>query len=249
MAKKTFDLAKLNSKACEYFYQGYDIFFIHGWFSAYLSAPSDSEEDDVIPTYMILNEDKIADEKLFTKFIDELMLMFSDIADSIYEKNKSLKPLINLGSPNNFTPDSLTDDEKRNLLVWLYGYLSGFIVIGSDITEYCKDDKTLDEVFFPALSIVCSAFLLLDKEVNPKKLFTGQALDDYYDLCLDIEDMWERDENDKTLAESLHGVEYIVPVAELSNALSAIFFVVRTADESRINAQAVNPLLKNLSIH
>jgi hypothetical protein len=61
--------------------------------------------------------------------------------------------------------------------------------------------------------------------------------------------MWERDENDKTLAESLHGVEYIVPVAELSNALSAIFFVVRTADESRINAQAVNPLLKNLSIH
>ena len=246
MAKKTIDLPKLNIETAKYFYKGYDIYFIHGWFCAYLSAPSDSEEDDVIPTYMILDEDKISDEKVFTKFIDSLMELFSEIADSIYEKNKPLKPLVNL---NNNNIETLNEEEKHNLFIWLYGYLSGFIVIGSDITEYCTDDKLLDEVFFPSLMIVCSSLLLLEKEVNPKDLFAKQSLEDYNDLCLDIADMWESDENGKTLPETLEGESYSLSLTELSQALAAIFYVVRTADEVKVSEKAVSPLLKSLSIH
>jgi hypothetical protein len=245
MAK--FDISKLNIEAQQHFYKGCDIFFMHGWFSAYLSAPSDSEEDDVIPTYLVLDEDKMSDEKAFTKFLDSLMDLFGEIADNLYEKNKALKPILNLNGASN--SDNLTIQEKRNLFVWLYGYLSGFVVIGSDITEYCKDEKLLDEVFFPALITICSALLLLAKEVNPKDIFAPNALEDYNDLCLDLDDMWENDEGGKTFLQTLEGQEYTLPFSALCDALTAIFFVVRTADEARMSQQAVNPLLKNLSIH
>ncbi len=245
MAK--FDIAKLNVEAQQYFHKGYDMFFMHGWFSAYLSAPSDSEEDDVIPIYLVLDEDKMPDEKVFTKFLDSLMDLFGEIADNLYDKNKALKPLINLNVISN--SDNLTLQEKCNLFVWLYGYLSGFVVIGSDITEYCKDERLLDEVFFPALTTVCSALLLLEKEVDPKGIFASSTLEDYNDLCLDLDEMWESDQCGKTFLQTLEGKKYTLPFSTLCDALTAIFFVVRTADEARLTQQGVNPLLKNLSIH
>ena len=247
MSKKSFDLALLNKETNKYFYKGYDIFFIHGWFSAYLSAPSDSEEDDVIPTYLVLNEEKVIEEQVFNKFVDQLMLVFGDIAENIFEKNKALKPLVSLDITN--VNDNLSAEEKHNLFIWLYGYLSGFVVIGSDITEYCRDDKLLDEVFFPALMTVCSALLLLAKELNPTQIFEESSLDDFNDLCLDLQDMWEADEEGKTLVDTLQGEKFSLTYTDLTDALTAIFFVVRTADEARVNQESINPLLKNLSVH
>jgi len=74
-------LTKLQQQIELYFYKGYNLFFIHGWFCAYLSSPSDSEEDLLIPTYLILDEEKITDETKFIKVVDDLMVLYNDLAD------------------------------------------------------------------------------------------------------------------------------------------------------------------------
>ena len=70
MKTNSIDLEALNRELTTYFYRGYDLHFIHGWFCAYLSAPSDSEDDLLIPTYLIVDEDKIADEPKFAKLVE-----------------------------------------------------------------------------------------------------------------------------------------------------------------------------------
>lgn len=240
------DLHKINQQSIEYFYPGYNLFFIHGWFCSYLSAPSDSEEDLVIPSYLVLNEDKIIDEKKFAKFVDDLMVIYSEISDNIYEKNKQIKPLVNLNNPNDFNVFSLSSVEKENLLTWLYGYLCGYLVIGSDITEYCEDEKLLDDKFFPALLTVCSIFLLLDKE-HPA-LFMDEVLEDFLDVKADILDMWEVDEG-QTLQEQLADVVLADVMPDFVNALNSIFYIIRVADEARFASDQQSPLLKKLVIH
>lgn len=240
------DLNKLNQKTATYFYPGYNLFFIHGWFCSYLSAPSDSEEDIVIPSYLVLDEDKIANETEFAKFIDELMFIYSELSDNIYEKNKQIKPLVNLINPNDFNAHALSQDEKVNLLIWLYGYLCGYLVIGTDITEYCTDEKLLDEKFFPELLTVCSTFLLLDKEISG--IFSGTVLDDYTDVIADILEMWEVDEGE-TLSKQLESVELADVISDFVNALNSIFYIIRTADEARFNLAKENPILNKLIVH
>ena len=78
------NLAALNQELKEYLYTGYDLHFVHGWFSAYLSAPSDSEEDLLIPTYLILDENKIKDEQEFASLVDRLVVVYSELADTIF---------------------------------------------------------------------------------------------------------------------------------------------------------------------
>lgn len=246
---KAIDYIKLNKKANEYFYTGYDIFFMHGWMCSYLSAPSDSEEDEIIPCYLILNEENIKKEEEFTAFIDDLMLIFTELAENIYEKNKLIKPLINLSTPNNFNTDNLSDEEQKNLLIWLYGYLNGYLSIGSDITEYCNDEKLLDVTFFPALQEICGTLLKLEDKNSPSNIFSGTVLDNYNDVHKDIIEMWEEDENGRTIVEEFHDKSLQTLLNGLVNALNAIFYTVRIADEARLNSQSVSPLLKNLVVH
>ena len=44
-----------------------------------ISAPSDSEEDLLIPTYLILDEDKIKDEQKFASLVDRLVAVYSEL--------------------------------------------------------------------------------------------------------------------------------------------------------------------------
>ena len=243
------DFLKLNQQTSEYFYPGYNIFFMHGWFSSYLSAPSDSEEDEVIPCYLILDEDKINNEKVFAKFIDNLMLIFTQMADSIYEKNKLIKPMVNPAQPNNFNAENLSSEEKSNLLIWLYGYLCGYLTIGADITEYCKDNKLLDNTFFPALQSICSLLLLLESEIKAENIFSGEVLQDFKDLLIDIAEMWEADEVGRSLTDLVAEMVLSDSLNGLVKALNAIFYVVRTADEAKLNSQPATTLLNNLSVH
>ncbi len=248
--KIKYELTNLDKLAHKYFYRGYDIMFLHGWFCAYLSAPSDSEDDCVIPSYLILNEEKIDDEKRFSKFIDELMLLYSDLAENIYEKNKLIKPLISLNSANNFDLTSVDDKMKINLLVWLYGYMCGYLVIGVDITEYCSDDKLLEDKFYPALYTLCVIFLLLDQQIDVTTIFDEVAIEDYLDVKADILDLWESVDNGPTLLDAIQQIELDAAIGELVDALNAIFYVIRVADENRYNQDTKNnTLLNRLVMH
>jgi hypothetical protein len=238
------DLVKLNKQTQQYFYKGYTVHFMHGWFCAYLAAPSDSEEDLVIPTYLILDEAKISNERAFAQFIDDLMLLYSEIADNIFEHNKLIKPLVNLTNRNSFPIDALTTDEKLNLQQWLYGYLCGHLVIGNDITEYCDDEKLLDEKFFPALFTVCSAFLLLDKEVEINSTLAATALDDYEEVKADLIEMWEVAEG-QTILDQLVQASLTNILADLVAALNTLFSVVRTVDEARFSGNMQHHNLLN----
>ena len=225
-------LAILQKQTQTYFFKGYDIYFIHGWFCAYLSSPSDSEEDLVIPMYLVLDEEKIIDENVFTKFIDGLMDMYTDLADKIYEQNKLIKPLVNIEHPNNFLNNSPTELEQVNLLNWLYGYLSGYLSIGADITEYCTDDALLTEKFFPALFTVCVCFLILNKQITANKYYTGDVLIDFNELCEDVTSMWEADDT-ASISDQVETTTLMDGLNNLVQALSTIFFVVRKAEEDR----------------
>lgn len=248
--KKTnkIDLVTLNQEAQEYFYRGYDLFFIHGWFCAYLSAINDNEEDTVIATYLILDETKITNENAFSKFIDKLMQVYSELTDNVFENNKLIKPLVNLVTPNNLTNCDLSLEEKQHLQLWLYGYLNGHLAIGEDITEACDDESLIDKKFFPSLYLLCSIFLALDKEVNIKDILSQNALENYLEVQEDIINMWETEDN-RTIITDIVGKSLINEntLNNIIEALNSIFYVVRTIDEKRFATQNQNQLLKNLN--
>ncbi len=230
------ELAKISIQINEYFYKGYDIYFIHGWIASYLSSPSDSEEDMVIPMYLVLDEDKITDENTFTQFVDNLLDLYKDLSDKTYEQNKLIKPLVNIMHPNNFLIAETTVTEKTNLLNWLYGYLCCYLTIGVDMVEHCHDVDLLEKRFFPALFTICACFILLEAEIGTASLlYTSDDLVDFQELKEDVESMWEDDENGSfidglkkyTLAESME---------HLIEALNSVFFVVRKTEETKFNA-------------
>ncbi len=242
------DLIKLNQQTISYFYPGYDIYFIHGWFTSYLSSSSDSEEDLILPTYLLLNEDKTIDEKKFALFVDELMYIYSEIADNIYEKNRQIKPLGSLVSPNDFSVLELDEPQKKDLLIWLYGYLCGYLVIGNDISEYCTNQNLLDNKFYPALYTICVVFLLLGNEINTNKLFKEIVLEDYEDVRADIIDMWEDEEN-RTILDEIKNISLSEALSDFINALNTVFYVVRVGDEEHFSESSPNSLLKKLVVH
>lgn len=238
-------LISLDKGCKQYFYAGYDLHFIHGWFAAYLTAPSDSEEDMVIPTYLVLNEKAITNEKEFSKFIDNLMRVYSDIANNIFDLNKQLKPLVDYAKPNNFSHDDLNDTAKKNLLIWLYGYLCGTLSIDADITEYCNDEKLLEEKFYPALYTICCGFLLLNKSFNIADLLAPNVVADFKELTEDIVEMWEADDG-KTIIDEINNLELSQALSSLVAALNNIFYVTRIADERKF-ANKQNSLLNKLN--
>lgn len=229
------ELIKVANQINEYFYKGYDIHFIHGFIASYLSSPSDSEEDMVIPMYLVLDESTITDENKFTKFMDNLLELYKDLSDKIYEQNKLIKPLTNISHPNNFMNAEITIPEKTNLLNWLYGYLCCYLTIGADITEDCKDVDLLEKRFFPALFTICACFILLEREIGTSKLlYTEEALIDFNELKEDVINMWEDDENGSFL-DGLNKYKLNEAIEHLVEALNSVFFVVRKIEETKFN--------------
>ena len=171
---KPINLELLNKELLGYVWPGYDLYFVHGWFAAYLSSPSDSEEDLLIPGYLILDETKITDEQHFSRLVDQLVVLYSELADAIYERNKLIRPLIDFKKPNSFdqlSPDWLQLSKKsgRNLLNWLYGYLSAYLAISSDLEQYAVGDNLdnlLKDKFYPALFTLCIALFSLTGKVH-----------------------------------------------------------------------------------
>lgn len=248
MLKKPLNnLSLLNQELAAYLYQGYDLHFIHGWFCAYLSAPSDSEEDLLIPTYLILDETKIADEEKFTKLVDKLVKVYSELADAIFENNKLIRPLIDFAKPNGFDPLAFTAEQNRNLLVWLYGYLTGYLAIGGDITEYATDENLLEERFFPGLFTLCIAFFKLSQQVE-LSFMSSEASADFAELQADLKTMWESEDGEgdveTLISESIEELD----MADVIGALNDVFYVIRVSDEARFAAQnSANPLLGKLT--
>ena len=242
------DLHKLNEKTKQYCFNGYDLFFIHGWFVAYLSAPSDNDEDTVLPMGIILDEEQIRNEAVFSKYIDEVMAVFTTIADSIFEQNKLIKPLINLDKPNYFS-NTLTLDEKGNLLRWLYGYLFGSLALSEDVYTYSQDEELIDEVYFPALWEVACVFLKLDKEVVIHDKINDQVKNEYLELKTMMVDLWEsEDGSNTTIDDEVISMSLDDALDKMLPALNTIFSVVRNMDEAKFGEQPVpNALLTNLT--
>lgn len=240
------NLATLNQELKEYLYTGYDLHFVHGWFSAYLSAPSDSEEDLLIPTYLILDEDKIKDEQKFASLVDRLVAVYSELADAIFENNKLIRPLIDFARPNAFDPLGFTPEQRRNLTMWLYGYLTGYLAIGGDITEYATNEQLLEEKFFPALFTLCVAFFSLAGESDLGEV-SAKVAEDFAELQIDLKSMWESEEDEDDVDELIRESIEELDLADIIGALNDVFYVIRVSDESRFAASGQNKLLNKLA--
>lgn len=233
------DLAQLNQELLAYVWPGYDLHFVHGWFTAYLSSPSDSEEDLLIPSYLIIDESKIADEQQFSRFIDKLVAVYSALADSIYEQNKLIRPLVDFTKPNSFDPLTFDAGQRKKLCQWLYGYLTGYLAIGTDITEYAYDHKLLDDKFFPALFTLCVAFFQLAGEIDWYGV-DDKVKADFSELEQDLKSMWESEEDEGELDEVIAEATGQLDLADIVGALNDIFYVVRVCDEHVHNQNSVN---------
>lgn len=244
--KKASDLEVLNNEIKPYLFQGYDLHFIHGWFTAYLSAPSDSEEDLLIPTYLILDEDNIKDEQKFAKIIDKLINVYSELADNIFEKTKLLRPLIDFNKPNSFDPLLFSDEHKRNLLMWLYGYLTGYLVTATDITECTTNEQLLEDKFFPALFTLSVALISLKSQVD-LSFMSVDVKNDFDELLVDVKAMWESEDNELPTDELFASALAELDLADIIGALNDVFYAIRVIDESQFaNSTANNTLLNKL---
>lgn len=245
--KNNTNLTTLNQELVEYLHSGYDLHFVHGWFSAYLSAPSDSEDDLVIPTYLILDEAKIKDETKFAKLVDKLIAVYSDLADAIFENNKLIRPLIDFAKPNTFDPLLFTEQHNRNLLVWLYGYLTGYLAIGGDITEYATNEKLLEERFYPALFTLCVALFKLTQTVK-LDFMAPEVAADFAELQVDLKTMWESEDDEAVVDDLINESIEELDMADIIGALNDVFYVIRVSDESKFAANTQqNSLLNKLN--
>lgn len=247
LKNKNNDLTQINQEICTYLFKGYDLYFVHGWFNAYLSSPSDSEDDLVIPTYLILDEDKISDENKFAKTIDKLIAIYSELSDNIFEKNKPLRPMVDFLKPNTFDPLMLDEETKQNLLMWLYGYLTAYLVTSGDVVEYATNQKLLDEKFFPALFTLCVSLTSLSTQVS-LDFMADDVKADFYETLGDIKSMWESEDDESSVEELFKNSMSELDLADIVGALNDVFYVIRVSDERRfIESQQKNGLLNKLT--
>jgi hypothetical protein len=244
--KPNLDLVTLNHEVSKYFFPGYDLYFIHGWFCAYLSALGESEDDLLIPTYLVLNEGSIDNEQHFDGFIGRLVELYSALADQLYEHNKPLCPLIDLSMPQKFATQTLDDNDKPSLLNWLTGYLNGYLVIGEDITELKDvDEELMEKRFYPGLFTVCMSLLKLVQEVGCASL-GGSARDNFNDVLEDARGMWSSEDGSAMVEQQIAAAIKKIDYNDLSAAVNDIFYVVRSCDEIRYNNPGSSKLLNNL---
>ncbi len=241
------DFATLNHEVSKYFFSGYDLYFIHGWFCAYLSALGESEDDLLIPTYLVLNESAIENEQHFEGFIGRLVELYTSLAEQLYERNKPLCPLIDVTMPQKFTRGIIESGDKQNLLNWLVGYLNGYLVIGEDITELNEaDEELMDQRFYPALFTVCMSLLKLSKEVNLAYL-SGSARSNFNDVLEDAAGMWDGDEGSNGVEQQIAAAIQKVEYNDLISAVNDIFYVIRSCDEIRHSNATGSDLLNTLA--
>lgn len=240
------DLVKLNKDLCTYFWPGYDLYFLHGWFLAYLSAPSDSEEDLLIPMYLVLDESTIKDEIHFSKVIDKLVKLYTDLAESIYEDNKLIRPLVDFEQPIKSDLSLFTDADKQHLLKWLYGYLNYYLAMDTDITEQIDNTELRENKLYPALFTLCVALFKLAQDFDLDGA-CEEVKQNFAELQLDLKEMWESEAGeqdiDKIIAEAVEKFD----LADINRALNDVFYVVRTNDEQNLASSSVeNSLLNKL---
>lgn len=246
---KKVDLIELNQQFSAYCFAGYDLYFVHGWLCAYVSAASESDEDLFIPSYLIVDGAKLSnetEEHAFSKLVDQLVSVYCDLAEAVFEKNKPLRPIVDFSQANSGLT-KLELGQKRNLLLWLYGYLTGYLSIGGDISEYCKDETLLEERFYPALYTLCVAFFKLGQELDLS--FMGdEAKTDFAELQQDLQEMWESDEEGVAIEDIFAKETAAVELSSITTALNDLFYVIRISDEIRYagNNHAVE-LLNKLS--
>lgn len=239
----------INQELSQYLFADYDLHFIHGWFCSYLSSPSDSEEDLVLPSYLVFDETKINDEDKFNKTIDKAINVYSVIADSIYDNNKLIKPLINLAKPNSFEVNKLTDIEKRNLLMWLYGYLTCHVLINEEMPEDEEFEELLDSKFYPAFFALCAAFIKLHRELDALQFHDNEVKQDIVQLVEDLANLWEASEEDELSEKELLENEIAnYNYNNLLENLNDIFYVIRVMDEKKFAKESIenNPIAKKL---
>lgn len=197
-------LLPMQDVAHKYCHYGYDLYFLHGWICATLSVVGPIDDDQIIPLYLMLNEDTIpddnTDDQVFENFTTNLLAIYEQITNSVFEENKVIKPLVNLDTPNVFEVKNLTNSELSNLYCWLYGYLAAYLTTGGDIQDHCDNEDMLNKLFFPALFTLSSAFLLLDQKLNDNNCnnyfsTNSDYLKEFYtEFRDDIDNMWESDE-------------------------------------------------------
>ncbi|RTK95618.1 MAG: hypothetical protein EKK64_06345 [Neisseriaceae bacterium] len=248
--KKSLNLVELNNWLVRYTYAGLDLHFVSGWISSYLSSVNDEEQEDLlIPDFLIFDEKRISNEQDFSKLIDQLVNLYSDMADRLYEQNKLIQPLINLEQPNVVKMDNLNEKEKQALESWLLGYLYFVLTSEVDIAALSNDQTMLDEHYYPALFTL--SVVLMDLQTKLQSDKKNQTIPSYVgyltEAVFDLQEMWESEDassKDDMFKDALSKVNYqdVVP------ALNSIFFVIRKIDELRYtNNQISKSLLGKLS--
>lgn len=247
--RHSFNLDKLHSNCCKYFYAGYHIYFIHGWFCAYLSAVTENDDDLLIPTYLVLDEDLVLDEKPFISFIDELLILYKHLATTTFEYNKLIKPLISLNSSNSLDNiANVTDPATKHLIYsntlnWLYGYLANFLSnddkISADIES--KYQELLDTKYYQSLYTLCCAALALDEYVYHKDETVALLINhhinytnDYNETKQDIIDLWENNENGNSIIKQAQSMAIDELIQQIVPAINNIFYVMRVIDEYKL---------------
>lgn len=240
------DLETSNQELIRYTYAGYDLYFLHGWFTAYLSAPNDSEEDLLIPDYLIIDESRIDNEASFSKTIDLLVDMYSGLAEALFDDNKPICPLIDFSAPTFFDTEAFTSVHFHNLLKWLYGYLAGFMAIGVEISESIDEDL-VNQRFYPALFTLCVAFFYLERKAVLGDVDENNFKPDYEELARDLQQMWESQEGEADIDSLITAAVTELDLKDIAIAVNDIFYVVRRSDELKLAKQSINPLLGKLT--
>lgn len=250
--KKTLNLVDLNNWLVKYTYAGLDLHFVSGWFAAYLSSINDEDQEELllVPDFLIFDDNKITDEQDFSKLIDELVKLYSEVADRLFELNKPIQPLISLVKPNIFSTDNLTHDELQLLEAWLLGYLYFILTSEVDIAEICTNQAMLDEHYYPALFTL--SVILIDLQIKLQSDKKTQEVTTYVgyltEAVFDLQEMWEPETDAEDKASMFSDALKTVNYADIVPALNSIFFVVRKIDEERYaNRQISKSLLGKLS--
>ncbi len=250
--KKTMSLIEVNKWLSKYTYAGLDIHFVSGWFASYLSSVNDdSTEELLVPDFLIFDENKITNEQDFSKLIDELVKIYSDAADRLYEQNKLLQPMVDLTKPNVIQIDDLSKEQLQALEAWLLGYMYFILTSEVDIAALSSNQTLLDEYYYyPALFTL--SIILMDLQIKLQSDAKTNQSPTYVayltETIFDLREMWEADDDatnkDTMFDEALANVNY----NDLIPALNSIFFVVRKIDEERYaNEQMSKSLLGKLS--
>jgi len=212
------NLSVLRNVLSKITYLGYDHNFLYGWLIGYLSYIQDEEEDELIPTGLILNEEKLHKyQNELEQTINVTLKEYEHLANIYYEKNQDIDV------------SSLIDtNEKINLLKFLYGYLSKMLL--NDL-EFDNSEliNLIDDEYYPQLFKLVASFVTLTKQIKLADC-SSYFMDDIYDLSNELQTMWEA-EGAEDMSEYFEN--YPIKVETINLALDCLFLTMRKIDEIR----------------